>query len=116
MTIDYTQLRRYDLSTSTAQTWLIEVRNDSIELLGVDATGVPWVALASIAPSPLFRVTSPGQSRQVFAAAGPYSDLVTDRHGTWFAVVDSISSAPGLHLFTRGAVVVDVSSLPLLAV
>lgn len=115
-TVDYTQLRRFDLSTGTGQTWLTQVMTDSMELLGVDATNVPWVALASMAPSPLLRVTSPGESQQVFAAAGPYSDLVTDRHGTWFAVVDNVSSTPGLYLYTKESGVIDVSSLPLLAV
>lgn len=116
VTVDYTQLRRVDLSTGMPQTWLTQIAINSMELLGVDASGVPWVALASIVPNPLFRVTSPAQTHQIFAAAGPYSDLVTDRHGTWFAVVDNVSRTPGLHLYTKDSRVVDVSSLPLLAV
>lgn len=115
-TVDYTQLRRLDMSKGTTETWLNKVASDSMELIGVDGSGTPWVALASIVPSALLRVPSAGKADQVFAAAGPYSDLVSDRQGTWFAVVDNVSETPGLHLYTKAGAVVDISSLPLLPV
>jgi len=114
--VDFSRLIRIDVAGGGASTWLSRPFSDSMELIGVDASGSPWVSLGSPSPSPLLRVVAPERTQKIFAATGPYSSLVVDPRGTWFAVVDNQSPTPGLYLFTKDGGVKAVSDLPVLPV
>lgn len=124
--IEPIQLLRVDLGTGSSQTWFeqpaMSASNPyapSMVILGVDNEGAPWVALNSRSPSPLMRITAPNQADQIFAADGPYSELVVDTSGVWFAVVDNASPKPtmlGLYLYRPQSGAVKVTSLSVLPV
>jgi hypothetical protein len=122
--IEAIQLIRVDLHAGAVETWFnlsagsaTNGNIPSMVILGTDGDGLPWVALNSRSPSPLLRFIAPNQSQQMFDADGPYSELVTDRNGTWFAVVDNASPTPatlGLYRFTPSSDVSQVSALHIL--
>jgi hypothetical protein len=115
------QLVKIDLKTGAAETWFNVPAESatnpylpSMVILGIDDSGFPWVALNARNPSPLLRFTAPNQSQQMFDADGPYSELVTDKNGTWFAVVNNAEPTPttlGLYRFTPASGVTQVSAL-----
>ncbi len=115
------QLIKVDLHTGATVTWFdlpaesaTNPYTPSMVILGIDGDGLPWVALNSRSPSPLLRFTALNQSLPVFYADGPYSALVTDANGTWFAVVNNSSPTPtmlGLYRFTPASGLSQVSAL-----
>lgn len=109
-TTNYTRLLRIDLASGKTETWLNAVANVSMEIVGFESTGVPWVVLGA----ELYRITAPGSKEPIFTANGPLSEALTNRYGTWFAVVDNVSPVPGLYVFNPGSGVKMISTLPVL--
>ncbi len=119
-------LDRIDMASGISETWLTLPARSAASpytpdmlLIGLGADGLPWVALNSRNPAPLLRVTAPEQATQIFSADGPYSESVSNRDGTWFAVVDNASPTPtmlGLYLYTPQDGVQSLSASHLLPV
>jgi hypothetical protein len=105
-------LVRVDLPSGHAQRWLTAPPGTNIEVLGVDATDHPVVALVSADghPASVVRLPGPGQSMPLAAsgfrpAAHMPVQLTADRHGLWIAGDDGSiwlgDASGGFHLVAR---------------
>ena len=105
-------LVRVDLPSGRPQRWLTATPGISLEVLGVDATDDPIVALVSGdgRPASVVRLSGPGQSLPLSAsgfrpAAQMPPQLTADRHGLWVAGDDGTiwlgDASDGFHLVAR---------------
>jgi hypothetical protein len=83
-------LVRVDLPSGRPQRWLTAAPGTSLEVLGIDSTDHPVVALVSGDghPASVLRLSGPGQSVPVQApgfrpAAQMPAQLIADQHGLW---------------------------------
>jgi len=119
------QLLRIDLTTGNEETW---DREPGIVLLGVGPDGLPLLKLNSGDESTLLRVTQRGQTERLFAVptdrlnpgGGFEGPVVTNKSGTWLAVVDlgpqprafPPAMAVGVYMYSKSSGMLKVSDFP----
>jgi hypothetical protein len=102
-------LVRVDLPSGRPQRWLTATPGTSLEVLGVDATDHPIVAVVAGNghPASVLRLSGPGQSTALEAAgfrpaASMPVQLIADAHGLWVAADDGSiwlgDASQGVHL------------------
>jgi hypothetical protein len=105
-------LLRVELPSGRPQRWLTAPPGTSLDVLGVDATDHPIVALVSGDghPASVVRLSGPGQSMPLSAsgfrpATQMPAQLTADRHGLWVAGDDGSiwlgDASEGFHLVAR---------------